>query len=834
MISKRRFLFISIIIFDSILVILPIYDSFNLSDWIIQGLHFQRSLPAFQGSLNPAAFFVSIIIYPVSLAYSISQSIYISAIILKLILLIFFYMFAYLIYRFLIYYLVPTKIRDFIMLLTMLSPGILFITFIWAELDIVPVFFVTLSYYIFKIKPFHKKICNILISTLSLIISVFFFLYPLIFMPSYIIYSKKGRERIAYLTLFLVVGVILEIIQIKIFQGYFYNYFGSLSGSVPSLAPSGLPTGFFYYIHIYGTTRLVTELALIGIISIIMPVYLHWVKYDSTVVIYIVSALFIFISPTINMDNFLFILPFAFLSGIGAKASSMSKFKILWLSSLLFIPVIFAPLIYSHQNVYGLFYWFYPLTHFNGPRISPTLISNVILPAYNLLFMLFLYISITIALMKSKSEPSSSENLEYNSIFAKTQKNRPISKQLFAIFISIVLLSVPLAFIYNDSNNSVSINQPENFPLLYFYPESYENSSIYLPIGADSYSIHDNTLSIPTSTPSMLLERNLENQYFEMNATLTIHKNLTGPIIFSNLWSLQEEEVFNSSLITKLHPDSVNITGSNNQTIPILSSKTDVDHFSYGSNAQYNITSIYLQNHTLLWMFNVLSMSSSQSDPFYVIVGNTIIELAVYSNYAVIAHYTKSQGWKQTSPITIIESSFSSYNWHSVTMSMKNDRLLLQFEGVTYATLISNDTTNINIILGSPFGKSINAFSGFGTSLFSYNNSIIPSFNQVSIDYHGIIEPLIHINTNVTKIKMQFMNSYNGSELNVSGREFQMKYSSFIILGKSGGTGSLEIHINKMTINNLNSYGYFLVPVFMAFYLPIIFATSVVVYLTKK
>ena len=141
MISRKHGLLIVILIVDIVLTILPIYDTYNVSTWIREGLAFQRSFPAYQGSLNPAGFFISIITLPVSLAYSFFQSIYISALMLKLVLLIFFLMFAYLMYCFLRFYSVNIRIRNFIMLMILLNPGILFVTFIWAEIDIIPVFF---------------------------------------------------------------------------------------------------------------------------------------------------------------------------------------------------------------------------------------------------------------------------------------------------------------------------------------------------------------------------------------------------------------------------------------------------------------------------------------------------------------------------------------------------------------------------------------------------------------------------------------------------------------------------------------------------------------------
>ena len=828
--NKR--LLIIILAFDLIFAFLPIYDSFNISGWIGQGLSFQRSLPAFQGSLNPAAFFISIIIFPVSLSYSLIQSIYVSALILKVILLIFFYATAYLIYGILQFYSIESRTRNFIMILILLNPGIIFVIFIWAELEVIPAFFVTLSFYLFVIQPFQKKITNSLLSVVSLLVSVFFFLYPLILIPTYVIYSKSRRERIIYLALFLLLGIVLEGIQIKLFQGYFYDYLGSLSGSVASLAPSGLPTGFFDYIHLYGADRLYSELSMIAILSIAVPLYLHHLKYESQVTLYIISAIFIFISPTINMDNFLFIVPFVFLASASIAGLAMSRLKILWLTSLLFIPDVFAPLFYSYQNVFGIFYWLYPLTHFDGPGINPTLMNQVIIPAYNLCFILLLYISVSIPLVSWKTETARVKQPSDKHLYMLTKSYSFKTKKLVSILIVVILLSIPFSLIYNISDNSLSVNHPSNFPLLYFYPESYENSNIFLPVGSSSYQVDGATLTVPSSTPFMLLQRNLNNQSFALNATLTLSRDLNSTLAFSNLWSVQDMSVFNSSNLTEISPSNViNVSSVHNERIPLLSSSTKVVQYFNGSAVHYTIDTSYLQNHSLLWFFNPAYIPHSQSDPFYVTTGNMIIELVLYPTYALIANYTESQGWQQSSPIPLVKL-LDQYGWYDVTMGMQNGKLHMTFGGETYSALIPASERNLNITLGSPFGASMNPFFGNGTCLYSYSNSTLQYIPQISINYNGYSH--IINNPNVLKIQMLFSNTQSGSILKINNKSLSMRSSSFIILGKDGGTGVLKIEVNEMKIAYSHVYGYYLIPVFFAFYMPLVFAVSVLLFIRKS
>lgn len=833
MISRKHGLLIVILIVDIVLAILPIYDTYNVSTWIREGLAFQRSFPAYQGSLNPAGFFISIITLPVSLAYSFFQSIYISALMLKLVLLIFFLMFAYLMYCFLRFYSVNIRIRNFIMLMILLNPGILFVTFIWAEIDIIPVFFVTLSYYFFIARPISRRIFNELFSSISLIISIFFFLYPLVLLPTYIIFSHNKKERIIYFSLLSILGLIFEYVQIKLFQGYVYNYIGAFSGSVSSLAPSNLSSGLFNYIHLYGTNGAIVELTLIGIISIIIPLYLRHLNYNSSIVLYCISALFIFIVKTVNMDNFLFILPFVFLVGINKKDVLYSKVKFIMVNSLLYVPIIFAPFIYSYQNVYGLFYWFFPMIHFNGPTISEIFVNNFVLPTYNLVFLILITISIIIALINPKTLLKNSGKI-YNNNSVSNKIKRFNSKKILAVLIFLILISIPFSLLYNSSDNSLYINHPNNFPLLYFYPESRQNSSLYLPINSDSYHVHNDNVCVPSSTPSLLLQRNLSKQYFSLNTTLIMKGNLSGSIAFSNFWSLQENSKFKSAFLEKLKPSTVNVTSSANITIPLLSNITKAYKFNYGSSVCYNVSLNNIQNDKLLWIFNTLNISSSQADPFYVIVGNNILELALYHNYAVIANYTKSQGWEQSIPIPVPRSPFTENNWNYVTLNAKQGKLSLTFRGITYSTLFPDSKTNIKLKMGSPFGSSFNAFSGIGTSVYSFNKSINPFINQLLINYNGTNEPITDVKTNTTKIEVQLISANNETNLKVDGKDFNMEASKFLIIGKDGGIGSLDMQVNELRISYLNKINFFLIPVFLVFYLPILFSISSVVFIRKQ
>ena len=81
----------------------------------------------------------------------------------------------------------------------------------------------------------------------------------------------------------------------------------------------------------------------------------------------------------------------------------------------------------------------------------------------------------------------------------------------------VILIIAPISIIYNESNNNVSIENPREFPLLYFYPENNLNSTISVPVGSDSYSLHGDNLEIPSSMHDLILEDSLLNESYNIS-----------------------------------------------------------------------------------------------------------------------------------------------------------------------------------------------------------------------------------------------------------------------------------------------------------------------------
>jgi hypothetical protein len=708
---------------------------------------------------------------------------------------------------------------------------ILFVNFVWAEIEIIPVFFVTLSWYLIRFRTVDMK--NIFLSVISLLISIFFFLYPLVLIPTFIIYTKgKTNKLFMFIAIFLVGGLFL-LLDVHMFTGYFYNYISSLSGTNPTLAPSSLPTGFFYYFHITGESRISTEIALIIIASFFLPLVLRGYNLTEVRVLYIILALFIFISPVINMDNFMFLLPFIFLVILDNSNKTISK-KVLYSSlALTLVPVIFAQIVYSNNGVFGFFYWFYPLLHSNGISISGQQINSVIIPSYNFFFLLLVFFSV-ISLIERNMSNQTSKYLILDHYTGK--KLTPVSrkKKILALigFVIIMCAAIPMAVVYNNNNNDTSLIHPAQFPLLYFYPEKVVNSSIYLPIGKNSYSMAGPSLHIPNSDASLFLYRKMLNQSSHINLDMTINNSTgNGPIAYTNTWSIQKRAFYNKTLI---HPYGlVNIQNANKtiEKIPFLNENITTYFLNGNGTVSYGLNSSEIQNNNFLLFFKLTRISEVQSLPFYMKIGNNVLELAQYPSFEVIATYSQGNGWTQSPPIYY---EMNAHQWQVISLNYENNTISLTVNGVTYGISFPKSFSNLSISTGNPFDNINYSFAGYTSILFSYSRSVNPIHEKI-VFIDGNTESIISKVRETNQLTVNIQNVLGNSSVKVNCDRFKVGYSKFLYLQKTGG-GNEFIAINKLVIIN-NGSGYYLVPAFLLCYFSFtftIFAAYYTVILGKK
>ena len=816
--------------------ILPIYDVSNIGIWTMLGLSFSRNIPPFFHTLNPEGFFTLILFVPAEITYETTASIYLTALVFKMIILAFFLLLMLVVNDMLNRMNLSERSRIIIVYALLLNPMVIFINFIWAEIEIIPVFFVTLSLYVLRFNPFNRREINISLSVLSLFIAIFYFLYPVIFLPSLILFTKGRRDRIIILVTSLLVGGLFLYLNVHMFTGYLYNYEGSLSGSIASLSPSALPTGLFYYFKVFGGTRTIIELILIALVSIPLPIVFKRYGLSEFQVLYVIAALFIFISPVINMDNFMFIVPFVFLAFVNESGHMISRKNRLALISITLVPLIFAQFVYSVNNVFGFYYWFYPLLHINGPVFTFTQEENIIFPGYNFFFMLALYVSITAVLVQSKYHGEGWKDDSSNPAGNPTPSGNCNTKKIAVLIIIIVFISasIPLSIVYNDNNNYVNLYDPPQFPLLYFYPEQIPNSSFYRPMGSEAYSISGHALVVPSSDTSLLLNRNIRNQSIVLGGTMFI-TNPEAPafLIYTNEWSLQQQALLNGSLIRDYGYTTKNGVLVSEGYIPPLDNPGTLYYFNGNASMVYNINSSQFFKNNYLWFFSAEGIAKVQSLPLQIRCGDYIMEVAMYQSYEVIATLdTATQGgWSQTNPIPYLR---GSSNWQTLILSYNAGMLSIDLGGVSDSIPLSPSVSNITLTVGNPVNNTNYSFTGYSSSLYYFAKDTNP-ISEYLVLVEGNSNSIVGSVGRNIQVAFYFVNSPDGSSVKIDNKIFSVPYSKYLYIVKQG-TGTMYLEINRLVIKNEDNRGYYLVPAFLAFYLPLLFGftMSFFVYCRRK
>ena len=814
------------ILINIFLVLLPTYDTFNYSSWVQSILTIHNNLPAFYYNINPGGLFTAIFLVPMSLTYSFTTSFYITAVVTKAIILLFFLMSVYLFSKMMESYTDNRSSVNFATILYLLSPGILFVNFVWSEMDIISVFFVTLAIYFLRIRPIRMKNMNDIFFAVSIFISILSFLYPVILLPSFVYFTKGSRNKINLLVTLTIGGIIFAAMDLVLFQGHLYNYVSSLSGTSTTLTPGGLRTGLFYYFQFFGLQKESIEIVLVLFLAIVIPYILKQLNLDEFKVQFIILAVFLFISPVINRDNFLFVLPFLFLAALEPLGKTMSKGKITVMSLFLLLP-LFSAVSGGVNNTYGIFYWFYPVLHESGPILFAKIQQTIIVPAYNLYFITILFVSITLLLIGNRKEII----VKFDRI-TQDGWNSKVPKLFVITIVLVILIIAPISVIYNNSNNNVSIKNPKEFPILYFYPENNLNSTFAVPVGSDSFSLHDNKLEIPSNLHNLILEDSLMNETYGISGNYQMSNTSSLPnLSFSQLiggqrWSVSDVSMlYNKSFLPVSNKNHSSVLTEKN-FIPYIGNQSAFNPLT-ANQMIYRLNYSNMSNNTYLVFFKQPINLTREQVPICLSSGQNLIYItSQYYQYTITDHVRNTSLYSNNS-IPINEHTIA--KWNYILINKKSDELSLTMDGTTQTDLFGN-CKSVTISIGSMMNNSSSSFNGTETGLISSNTSKVSYVQRILVCDDSSWKSMGKIN-NEESLIFKIKTNYTTGNLSLNSKVFQLKDNSYFYVGKLGGNENITITINHLNVNYEGSSGYYLIPLFLAFSIPVSFGILSTLYI---
>ena len=816
-----QFVLFSIVI-NIFFILIPSFDHVNIAYWINSASYLQNSIPSFFNSTWPGGpFFMSLFI-PLGLSYSLSgYSEIFSVIILKTILFFFTFITGFLVYS--IISKNNKKLGQTAFLFTLLNPGIIYVNYIWANLDIFPVFFVALFYYFsYYSDSKDKTFVRSLLMTIPLAIAIFSFYYAVLIIPTIIIFSRNWKERINFISSVLILGISLYLAEIFLFRGGEFNL-------VSSLVPTD--TGLYYQ----GLQRIVTIpsiylLFFIGLLSFVLPVILKKFGFSASVPILLILMVTLYTSSNAAANNFLWLYPFSILAITENSSCKPKLSSFLITSSFFWTGILFINLYDGTGIQVGIFYWAYNVLHMNiifihtnSQWVISTLIYFIVLTAS------FIGTIIYVIFYPQKRLNTWNMKQSYNNWVEVHPINRAINykhiKSFVIIFVIIILVT---AMLFNCLVPQVLNNSPIKQAPAEIFLTQYPNGVVAFPIKNNTYTVNGNSIFFYKNYNIIKMTRNLSTEYINLSTIETFNSKSLSKI---ELFNTSDFVIYasNSTFLNlysykSIAPNFTNAGKLSMESIPSVSEPIEYNNFSKNTiriyNSNYFTSSCY---YTLLFKVqHDISPSShfNQTVVFGLYNGSTAIDLVVYNNSGILSYDYNNKHMN----INDIYYNNSPDGWNILTLKSNRHGLIVGINGQNLFLNGSFFGGDSKLYIGKQGqNQSTHSFTGMVSQLYSSKVNMIS--NKIYTSVVSSKSKIISLNVG-DKLTVNISDSGSGTILSVIGnRIIYNKPISYLITGKLNAIPyKLSIKFNELHLWPRNNKGFYMVPVFFAFSTPFIVA----------
>lgn len=523
-INKLYFLIYFLI---SIPFIVLFYDTFNLNANIFSTENLILGLnPYSHQSLLVIGFTALPYNYFLTWFYNVDGfNAYLVVIIIKLIAMIFTIGSAFLIYKILLILKVSYKKAKIAMLGYLFSPFIIFVDYIWVQPEFYSIFFILLGIYVFeKYNVLRGKFVDLIVISFSLLIAGITFYFPLLLVPSYLIYIKGKIPKVKFFAALIISGTAF-LLPILLFN-LKTTFSSTLAGKNVNIFPYSLISLFLTSKDPIGEIELFVEASFI-ILSFLIPLLMFRYKksiYLSQLIL--LSILFSFQITGINPDTFIFLIPFIIIEYSLLERSNFSFWKIIFLQMILLPEYINLQLLNGPGYVTGIYYWIYFWYHKNVVILGTIPYRQLITQILNALTFVLMYYLIFYLIWFSKNKRTNNHKMESyeshnnQSSMSTDKKFQKTSINLITVAIVFLLLisSVPLS----NSHTTSTLEIKNKLPTMLYMSNDPQNSQ-YIMQNKNTYLYfsHNNTLSFFSGNVITYLYKNISNENYKMMGNLS-------------------------------------------------------------------------------------------------------------------------------------------------------------------------------------------------------------------------------------------------------------------------------------------------------------------------
>ena len=705
----------------------------------------------------------------------------------------------------------------------LLSPFLFYVNYIHVEQDIIVIFLTLVSFYFIC---FSEKLLVKTAGAILLAYASFFYLFPILLIPSILVYQKSKKDSI-FLFILLASAILL----------FYASFLANLNWNVVSngvglsTAPIGGPGVSIFTIWnvltkgpFYPFTPFLARLYdffLIFVIFLVIsiPVILRYFKKPIILSIAITFSVFFMFLNIYNGDEFIWILPFVTIAIAYVSKEKLMKTRIL-LSQMYMLPLLIlfnmwdAP---GYGEGTGIFYLTYE--QFHTPIALYSLVPHFVTASKLLDLLIFLLIFANVLyllLVTRKKSTQDSVQVLGNSVkiradqpkdnkhfdesrslffdlsallknlkkasgsFKKSHKERENKAYAITSILILALICMAVFAPLPTGPGQTLTYSGGPFPLGFFASTNYEM------VKNLSYDYTTNNSFIELSNYSgglvvpPLFTRNIEDQQLQMNIKadpeVPLSSTILDPIAGFNGLNVSFVNQLNAvSNLTYLRPnESVNVTpGPIGEIGSIGVGAIQAYELNGASFEQYNITPKSVIGDSYLLAFKPSILNYSENLVFYFQINGISYEL--FFNGASLTFAYENNVWK----FVTVDPAYYNEGWNIVRLSLSANTIGFYIDG----NLLYESTTNlyaggvnfIGVGMAWPYYESYYhkyAFTGIVTPLMITNTSSLYTVKKLVVSYD-----------NQTKL-LPFPSGYVTIDYNGSGVKIVSNGEVFSVLGK--------------------------------------------------
>lgn len=743
------------------------------------------------------------------------------------------------------------------------SPFLFFINYIFIEQDIYAIFLTLSSFYLLY---FERKVSLRVAGAFLLAYATFFYYFPVLIIPSLIIYEKGWRERLTTLSLLIFT---LSFLYISFLRNVLWSILGNGAGAI-SASSVGLPVFDILNVFQAGIALPLTPLTseiyriiLFGVVALVFIIPIVFRVFKKSIILPLLvtfSLIFLFLK-IYNGDEFIWIIPFASIAIAYYSNNRLLKTK-LFLSQLYMVPLIIVFNMWASAGYgYGTGVFYLTYMTFHLPITVYSLIPHYVLvnkildiATFVLILMNIFYVLILSRKMKETSLKSIEDisfinnrkvkrisaiqydikphykfrEMAYKKLLnAQKQWTREYKTKIKIIVVLVMLILIGTAGLgsYHISDQSNIIYSKGAFPLGLFI------SSNALMVNGLSYNYMRNSSFIQISNytgnlvPLPIFSRNITDQEVYLN--MEIIPLLRGGMIYSDLvagfnglgiYALNRLELPKDySIVTPV--TSRNLSLPLNQELNIVNATTVPTFTMNGTSMEEYNLSISV-NTTYILGFYHSPVNQLKNVVFYSQMDGVSYEFFYFQNSLIFGFLSNgSWNYEFVNPIDY------STSWNIVSFSMINDSISFFINGLnifSYKYNISYIVSNNTYVgMSNQYSSAIEKFpfSGEVTPLFSIKTTSVKTQKNLELIGSGEDRLLPFASNNITIKSNEHSVSIvtSGTSAMVNG-----SFSSFWFGRNSQYSPGVEYAFHYLRINSTTSNGLFLKIIVLLYVIPLL------------